>query len=136
MLTRFYDAQKNVYDEALEEVRKGKKRTHWMWFIFPQLKGLGSSTTANYYGIDGIAEAEEYLAEDVLKARLIEISEALLGLDTDDARVVFGSPDNLKLKSCMTLFYVVDNGNAVFKDVLDKFFDGKMDNSTIRLLKF
>ena len=102
-LERFVKAQAGVYETALEEMRRGRKESHWIWYIFPQLKGLGFSETAQYYGIDGMAEAKAYLNHETLRKRLIEISEALLALPTDDALAVMGSPDNLKLCSSMTL---------------------------------
>ena len=133
-LERFLKAQENTYETALREIKEGKKRSHWMWYIFPQIKGLGYSEMAQYYGINGREEAEEYIAHPVLFSRLLEISNALLNLRTNNADWVFGYPDNLKLKSSMTLFYCVTNNNT-FKGVLDKFFGGKFDAFTMRGLK-
>jgi uncharacterized protein (DUF1810 family) len=133
-IERFVKAQESDYDCALEEIKKGRKRSHWMWYIFPQLKGLGRSETARYYGIENRAEAEAYLAHPVLGARLLEISGELLKLDGNEPIVVFGRPDNMKLKSSMTLFYLV-SGNEIFKAVLDKYFDGEMDAVTINQMK-
>lgn len=131
-LERFVKAQEHDYGYALQEIKNGHKRSHWMWYIFPQLKGLGRSETATYYGIENRAEAAAYLAHPVLGSRLLEICGELLKLDTSDAHAVFGRPDDLKLKSSMTLFYLV-SGNPVFKAVLDKYFDGEMDALTISL---
>jgi len=135
LLTRFHEAQKTIYENALAEIKNGHKRTHWMWFIFPQLKGLGHSEKAQYYGIDGLTEAKEYLADDVLKTRLITSSQALLELNTNNANVIFGSPDDMKLKSCMTLFLIASNRNPIFQAVLDKFFGGMLDCQTVKLLE-
>ena len=133
-LTRFHAAQERDYEIALSEIRAGRKRSHWMWYIFPQLKGLGHSGLADYYGISGIDEAREYLADPVLRRRLVEICTALLSLDGNDARAVMGAPDDLKLRSCMTLFTIADPEETVFKKVLDKFYEGEKDKVTIMLL--
>ena len=133
-LSRFREAQKRDYDRALSEIRSGRKRSHWMWYIFPQLKGLGVSSTAEYYGISGLTEAQEFLRDEYLGENLRRISEALLELDTDDALKVFGTPDNLKLCSSMTLFSQVEGRTSVFGKVLDKFFQGKEDGRTMELL--
>lgn len=132
-LDRFLKAQELDYDIALSEMRAGRKRSHWMWYIFPQIKGLGFSSTAQYYAIQNKKEAEEYLAHPVLGKRLLEISEVLLEIKSNDASRVMGYPDDMKLKSSMTLFYLV-SGEDVFKKVLDKFFDGKIDKKTEELL--
>ena len=133
-LTRFHEAQKGVYQEALREIRNGKKRSHWMWYIFPQIAGLGRSSMAQYYGIKGLGEAKEYLRDPILRARLTEISQALLALEIDDASQIFGWPDDMKLRSSMTLFSCADPGIAVFQKVLDKFFQGEKDELTLRIL--
>jgi len=133
-LERFLQAQEGDYAAALAEIRAGRKRSHWIWYIFPQLKGLGRSMTAEYYGIRDLAEAREYLAHPVLRQRLIEISEALLGLPSNDADEVMGFPDNLKLRSSMTLFALADPSCPVFRQVLDKFFGGQPDERTKELL--
>jgi uncharacterized protein (DUF1810 family) len=133
-LERFIEAHEHSYEVALAEIKSGKKRSHWMWYIFPQIKGLGHSSTAQYYAIQSRAEAEAYMNHPVLYKRLLEISEELLKLDSNDAGEIFGYPDNLKLKSSMTLFYLISN-NDVFKRVLDKFFDGELDKRTVELLK-
>lgn len=134
-LDRFKEAQRNDYETALEEIRNGMKLSHWIWYIFPQLKELGYSPTARYYGIDGRGEAEAYLEDDVLRGRLIEISKALLSLDSSDPMLVMGYPDNLKLRSCMTLFDYVDPEIDVFGRVLEKFYSGEKDDRTIELLQ-
>lgn len=133
-LTRFLLAQRDAYGAALSEIRAGRKRSHWMWFIFPQLKGLGFSSNAMYYGIEGLEEAAAYLADPVLGARLTEISMALLGLPGDNATAVMGSPDDLKLRSCMTLFARVPGADPVFGEVIGKYFGGIPDTKTIALL--
>lgn len=130
---RFVKVQEESYGQALAEIKNGRKRSHWMWYIFPQLKGLGRSETARYYGIENRAEAEAYLVHPLLKGRLLEISGELLKLESSDARAVLGRPDDLKLKSSMTLFYLVD-GNPIFKAVLDKYFGGELDKVTVDLL--
>ena len=132
-LNRFLTAQERSYDAALAEIKAGRKRTHWMWYIFPQIAGLGMSSTAQYYSIQDRLEAEEYMAHPVLGARLIEISRALLTLDSSDATAVMGYPDDLKLRSCMTLFAQVSD-DPVFEAVLDKFFGGRPDSRTLALL--
>ena len=140
-LSRFKKAQEHSYETALSEIRAGEKQSHWMWFIFPQLEGLGFSEIAQYYGIKGIEEACAYLADDLLRARLVEISQALLALESNDATQVMGYPDDLKLKSSMTLFLLVakDGGERYakgaegFKGVLEKFFGGKIDERTVEM---
>ena len=135
-LERFIRAQQSDYDIALREVRNGKKRSHWMWYVFPQMRGLGRSGTADYYGIDGLDEAEAYLDNPVLGPRLVEISSALMDLETKDATRIFGYPDVLKLRSCMTLFAVAcKEENSVFRQVLDAYFHGEPDEQTLNLLK-
>ena len=133
-LTRFYKAQEHMYERALSEIRTGQKQSHWMWFIFPQIDGLGFSETARYYAIKNLQEAKDYLADPVLGKRLIEISEALLEIPSDDPEEVMGYPDDLKLCSCMTLFEAADPTQAVFGKVLEKFYQGKMDEETLKIL--
>lgn len=133
-LSRFIKAQEKDYETALSEIRSGHKRSHWIWYIFPQIAGLGYSSTAQYYAIKDRKEAEEYLKNDLLRERLVEISEALLQLESNDAGDVMGYPDDLKLRSSMTLFHEVAPENDVFQNVLDKFFEGKPDQRTIELL--
>ena len=134
-LERFKKAQERDYSIALAEIKNGRKESHWMWYIFPQLKGLGFSPTAEYYGINGSVEAKSYISDDLLRSRLIEISEALLALKTSNASEVMGYPDNLKLKSCMTLFGEIAPEIEVFKKVLDKYFEGEKDIKTIEILE-
>ena len=133
-LDRFKEAQKSDYSIALKEIQNGYKKKHWMWYIFPQLKDLGYSPTAKYYGIEGKSEAIAYLTDEVLRARLIEISTALLSLETSNATEVFGYPDDMKLKSCMTLFSAVAPQIDIFEKVLEKFFVGEKDKKTLDLL--
>ncbi|MBQ6295920.1 MAG: DUF1810 domain-containing protein [Firmicutes bacterium] len=133
-LSRFLEAQKNSYDTALREIRAGRKRSHWMWYIFPQIRGLGYSAMAQHYAIRDLGEAREYLRHPLLGPRLIEISEALLALDQSDPRRVMGSPDDLKLRSCMTLFQCAAPDQPVFGKVLDKFYGGRPDERTLEIL--
>ena len=133
-LSRFLEAQKNSYDTALREIKAGRKRSHWMWYIFPQIRGLGYSAMAQHYAIRDLGEAREYVQHPVLGPRLIEISEALLALDESDPRRVMGSPDDLKLRSCMTLFQSAAPDQPVFGKVLDKFYDGSPDGRTLEIL--
>jgi len=133
-LKRFTDAQQNTYAAAFSEIQQGRKKSHWMWFIFPQIAGLGFSETSRYYGIKDLEEAAEFLKHPVLGSRLISISRELLKLKTNDAHQVFGSPDDLKLRSSMTLFSSLENADPVFKMVLEKFFNGKMDAKTVHII--
>lgn len=134
-LDRFLKAQKVFYKEALEEIRQGQKQSHWMWFIFPQIIGLGRSETAQYYSIKNLQEAKDFLDDEVLGANLREISEALLKVDSNNAEEVMGWPDDMKLKSSMTLFLEADPECEVFQKVLHKFFDGKKDQKTLEILE-
>ncbi len=133
-LSRFLEAQNNSYNTALREIRAGRKRSHWMWYIFPQIQGLGYSAMAQHYAIRDLGEAREYLQHPLLGPRLIEISEALLALDESDPRRVMGSPDDLKLRSCMTLFQCAAPDQPVFGKVLDKFYGGRPDGRTLEIL--
>jgi uncharacterized protein (DUF1810 family) len=133
-LERFTKAQATSYASALAEIENGKKRTHWMWFIFPQIQGLGNSEFARYYAIKDISEAEDYLRHPVLGERLVEISNALIELPGNDAYTIFSSPDNMKLHSSMTLFSLAGNTHPVFEDVLKKFFDGVKDSKTLQIV--
>ena len=133
-LQRFIDAQKTDYQIALSEIKNGKKQSHWMWYIFPQIQGLGFSSTSKYYAIKDIDEATAYLNNSVLGKRLLEISNALLQLETNDAHKIFGSPDDLKLRSSMTLFASIDKTDPVFQNVLHKFFNGNKDDKTLQLI--
>ena len=114
--------------------KEGYKRSHWMWYLFPQLKGLGESSISNYYGLENIEEAKEFLNNDYLKERLLKLCRQLLYLD-DDIENIFGYPDNLKLKSSMTIFSLADPNEKIFKDVLNKFYYGELDDLTLNLLK-
>lgn len=134
-LQRFLEAQNRDYDTALSEIKKGRKTSHWMWYIFPQIAGLGSSSTSRFYSIRNKKEAEQYLHHPVLGKRLIEISQALLQLKTDDAHSIFGNPDDMKLRSSMTLFAVIPETDPVFQAVLDKYFGGKKDTATLQILE-
>ncbi len=133
-LERFIKAQERMYSIALSEIRAGMKVSHWIWFIFPQLKALGFSPTAQYYGIQDINEAKAYLAHPVLRTRLVEISDALLALNESNPLRVMGYPDDLKLCSSMTLFEAADPTIPVFAQVLKKFYHGKRDDKTLELL--
>lgn len=133
-MERFISAQLNSYEIALAEIKNGKKISHWMWYIFPQLAGLGFSPTSKYYALKNLQEAKEYLEHPILGKRLLEISHELLNLNNLSAEEIFGSPDDKKLKSCMTLFNMIDNSPSVFNGVLNKYFEGKPDKRTIQLL--
>ncbi|MCW3113342.1 MAG: calpastatin [Segetibacter sp.] len=133
-LQRFLDAQKTDYQAALSEIRNGRKRSHWMWYIFPQIQGLGFSETSKFYAIKDIKEAGEYLKHSVLGNRLIGICNELLKLESNDAHRIFGSPDDMKLKSSMTLFSSLQN-QPVFQQVLDKFFEGAKDEKTLQIVQ-
>jgi uncharacterized protein (DUF1810 family) len=133
-LSRFVAAQEDVYDTALAEIRGGRKRTHWMWFIFPQIAGLGFSATSARFAIKSAAEAKAYLAHPVLGPRLIECCEALLELHSRSAAEIFGSPDDMKLRSSATLFASASKPGSVFERVLARFFDGEPDERTAALL--
>ncbi len=133
-LERFVTAQQDVYPQAVGELSAGRKRSHWMWFIFPQLAGLGSSAMAQRYAIGGLAEACAYLAHPLLGARLRECSALVLAVQGATAHGIFGSPDNMKFHSSMTLFAQAAPGEAVFRDCLDKYFGGVPDQATLHLL--
>ncbi len=133
-LKRFIDAQEKDYQVALSEVKNGRKQSHWMWYIFPQIQGLGFSETSKYYAIKDSNEAEEFLKHPVLGSRLVSICNELLKLKYDDANKIFGSPDDLKLKSSMTLFSSLLDTNPVFQSILEKFFSGTKDNKTLRII--
>ena len=134
-LLRFLTAQDSYsqYKTALEEIRNGRKRSHWMWFVFPQLKGLGHSYNADYYGIAGADEARAYRQHPVLRERLREITEALLLLDGLSAKQIFGDVDAMKLRSSMTLFWEATR-EGLFRKVLDKYYEGKMCDKTLGML--
>ena len=135
-LERFVIAQEKKYLIALEEIKSGFKRGHWMWFVFPQVEGLGRTNTFNFYGIKGLEEAKEYLNHQILGPRLKEITNELLLLNGSEAEQIFGFPDCLKLRSSMTLFNLVnDTEDNLFLRVLDRFYDGQSDDKTLGLLK-
>ena len=133
-LNRFISAQEGVYDRALAELRGGLKRSHWMWYIFPQIEGLGHSPTTRLYSIKSLEEARQYLAHPVLGARLAECAEAVLGVQGHSASDIFGHPDDWKLQSSMTLFALVSNPGSVFERVLDKYYGGKQDSRTLQIV--
>jgi uncharacterized protein (DUF1810 family) len=133
-LERFVNAQDGTYERALAELRAGRKRTHWMWFIFPQLRGLGSSATAQYYGLSSLDEARAYLAHAVLGPRLGTCAQALLDLAGPSLHEIFGSPDDLKFGSSMTLFALADGtADCVFRRALARYCDGRLDERTVAL---
>lgn len=134
-LKRFLDPQNETHQHALAEIKRGRKTSHWMWYIFPQLKGLGRSEAANFYGIKDLEEATAYLAHPILGKNLLEIAQVLLDLEGRTANQIFGTPDDLKLKSCLTLFAGIKNASPIFNEVLLKYFDGKPDALTLRLLE-
>ena len=133
-LDKFVRAQQRDYASALSEIRSGRKRSHWMWYIFPQIQGLGMSSTAQFYGIKDLEQAKDFLAHPYLGRNLIEISSALLALDENNPTAIMGYPDDLKLRSCMTLFELADPSCDVFSAVLDKFYGGRRDEMTLRIL--
>lgn len=134
-LNRFLQAHNQMYLRAMSEVRNGKKESHWMWFVFPQLKGLGTTGTSMFYGINGLEEAAAYLRHPVLGRHLCEISNALLEINGKSAREIFGHPDDLKLRSCMTLFSLVPGADGVFSAVINTYFFGIRDERTMEILE-
>jgi uncharacterized protein (DUF1810 family) len=133
-LSRFVQAQQDDYEQALSEIQSGRKRSHWMWYIFPQLDGLGQSATSRRYSIKSIAEADAFLNHPILGARLLECCEAVIAVEGRSALEIFGSPDEMKLKSCATLFAQVAPPGSVFVRLLGKYFHGERDDRTLRLL--
>jgi len=134
-LQKFLDAQDGIYETALQELRTGKKKSHWMWFILPQLLGLGRSATAQFYGISGLSEAKAYLAHPILGFRIRETVAVLLQQNHYDAYLIFGSPDDLKLKSCLTLFAIAEEEkNNIFRKALEVYFQGITDPRTVEML--
>jgi len=133
-LTRFVRAQESDYDQAMSEIRSGRKRSHWMWYIFPQFEGLGFSSTSREYAIKSVAEAEAYLRHPVLGPRLLDSFRAALGVEGRSAFDVFGSPDDMKLRSCATLFACVSPAGSVFDRLLDRYFGGERDDKTLGLM--
>lgn len=135
-LSRFITSQQTDYPTALAEIKSGKKTTHWIWYIFPQIKGLGRSAMSQHFAVENLEEARQFLAHPYLGANLIEISKALLELESNDPIAVMGSHvDAVKLRSSMTLFSIADETQPVFQAVLDKFFGGEPDPLTISILK-
>lgn len=132
-LDRFIKAQERDYNIALEEIKSGHKQSHWVWYIFPQLKGLGHSETAQYYAIKDVKEAKAYIDNEYLYNHLIEICKELLKLKSDNILDIMGYPDNLKLCSSMTLFHLVKPDEDIFEQVLEKYYDGKQDSRTVNL---
>lgn len=135
-LSRYTQSHQTDFCRALSEIQRGRKETHWMWYIFPQIQGLGHSPTAVYYAIQSAGEARAFLKDPYLIGNLCQICSALLELNTNDPLAVFGHPDNMKLKSSMTLFACVADDPDLFKRVLDKFFDGEKDEKTLQILGF
>ena len=133
-LDRFVEAQEKMYPIALKELKNGKKRSHWMWYIFPQLRRLGMSSMAHTYGISGLDEAKAYLEHPVLSERIYELCGVLLEHKDKSTYEIFGSIDEMKLKSSMTLFALISKDGSIFHQVLDFFFDGKMDKVTLQLI--
>lgn len=133
-ITRFLDAQNKLYLTAFSEIKKGKKETHWMWFIFPQIKGLGKSTIANYYAIANLKEAEDFLNHPILAKHLIEILQLLLSFKTKSIEGILGELDSRKLRSSMTLFSQTENAHPVFQEILDTFFSGYSDPLTLSIV--
>jgi uncharacterized protein (DUF1810 family) len=134
-LDRFVRAQQGDYERALGEIRHGQKRSHWMWYIFPQIDGLGFSPMAKRYAVKSLAEAEAYLQHPILGPRLTACAEAALGVHSRSAREVFGTPDDLKLRSSATLFAAVSAADSVFHRLLDRYFHGVPDPQTLRLIQ-
>ncbi|MGF0313157.1 DUF1810 domain-containing protein [Rhodococcus sp. IEGM1428] len=133
-LQRFVDAQDPVWNAVTKELKAGRKQTHWMWFVFPQLAGLGRSATAQHFGIADLTEAELYLSHEVLGPRLSKAARLTVGIEGRTIDEIFGYPDNLKLHSSMTLFAEATKGTSVFGEVLRKYFDGESDGGTLDLL--
>ena len=134
LLARFLEAQEGAYDQAMSEIRRGRKQSHWMWYVFPQFAGLGSSPTSMFYAIKSVDEAKGYLAHPVLGPRLIESVQSVLNIQGRSAFEIFGSPDDMKLRSCATLFASISPERSVFAQVLDRYFGGQADERTLRLL--
>jgi len=134
-LARFVEAQEHDYVQALSEIRRGRKRSHWMWYIFPQFDGLGFSSASRRYSIKSVAESEAYLRHPVLGPRLVESARATLGVEGRSALEVFGSPDDMKLRSSAMLFASVSPAGSVFEQVLDRYFGGEPDGKTLQLLR-
>jgi uncharacterized protein (DUF1810 family) len=134
-LTRFLDAQQNIYPQVVKELQSCKKTSHWMWFIFPQIEGLGNSPTAKYYSLKNIDEAREYLMHPILGKRLFECANIIAEIENKTADEIFGAIDTIKLRSCMTLFNFIAPEQKVFADVLKKYFNHEKDELTLSILK-
>ena len=130
----FVQAQEDIYEQALAELKNGSKESHWMWFVFPQIAGLGNSEMARKYAIPNLADAKAYLSHDLLGSRLRECTEAVLAVEGRTAHEILGSPDDMKLKSCMTLFEVADGPDSVFSSILEKYFEGQRDERSLMIL--
>jgi uncharacterized protein (DUF1810 family) len=133
-LSRFVRAQEDDYQQVLLEIRNGQKYSHWMWYIFPQIDGLAFSSTAKYFSIKSLQEAKTYLDHPILGPRLLECVEAVMRVEGRSATDIFGSPDDLKLKSCATLFACVSQPGSAFESLLKKYYRGERDDKTLRLL--
>ena len=134
-LNKFLEAQKDTFEQALSEIKNGKKQSHWMWYIFPQIQGIGESEISKFYSLNTIEEAKRYLAHPILGARLIEISTLLLHLNQNDSYEIFGHPDYLKLKSCMTLFSIAANDEiSIFNEILKKYFKNEKCHTTLLII--
>lgn len=135
-LSRFIRAQENNYQTALSEIKNGHKTSHWIWYIFPQLKNLGFSQNAKYYGIENLDEAKEYLSNEIMRENLLEICQALLNLKSNDIEYIMGSStDKMKLLSSMTLFHLAEPDCKIFTKIIEKYFGGKLDTKTVNLCK-
>ena len=134
-MQRFYEPQRRDFDTALAEIRRSRKVSHWMWHIFPQPKGLGRSSTAQFYGLDGMEEAQRLAADPFLIGNLRTITQALLDQPDRNARAVFGGTDAMKLRSCMTLFELADPDCGLYARVLEEFFQGRRDHQTLKMLE-
>lgn len=134
-LERFVLAQQRNYGDALRELRSGKKRSYWIWYVFPQIRGLGDSFMSRKYALSGLEEARAYLAHPVLGLRLLECCQVVLAIPTNDPWEVFGSPDDMKFRSCLTLFALAEPSRPIFEELLDKFYEGQKDLRTIQSLE-
>lgn len=134
-LQRFVSAQEEQYADAISELKSGKKKTHWMWFIFPQIKGLGHSTIAQHYAIESLDEAREYLYHPLLGARLKECTLAVLNMKGRNTKDIFGHPDYLKFHSCMTLFAEIEEEDSLFEAALSKYYEDQPDDATLSILQ-
>jgi hypothetical protein len=133
-LSRFTKVQEQDFETAFKEINNGKKISHWMWYIFPQMQGLGRSSTSQYYGIKDLNEARSFLDDPYLGGNLKKISRSLLKLEENNATFIFGKPDDIKLKSCMTLFSLISEDGSIFHQVLEKYFDGRQCKRTLSII--